>query len=145
MSVSLMPPHQLRVDSTADVQGRRCRSARGVGFSGRDAARVADSRPLCLISPRTMESSTKSKPAAKPVQTFRLKAISASVFENQSEDGKTTFYKVSLQRTYRQDDEWRTSQSFSRDDLPIAALLLQKAWEFILNTEAKGNGEDVKE
>jgi len=83
-----------------------------------------------------MESSTKSKPAVKPIETFRLRGISASVFENSSEDGKTTFHKVSLQRSYRQEDEWRTTQSLSRDDLPIAALLLKKAWEFILQTEA---------
>ncbi len=92
-----------------------------------------------------MDSSPNSKSAVKPVQTFRLKAISASVFENESEDGKTSFHKVSLQRSYRQGDEWKTTQSLSQDDLPIAALLLQKAWEFILETEAKGNGEESKE
>ncbi|MEX1096243.1 MAG: hypothetical protein WED34_09355 [Planctomycetales bacterium] len=91
-----------------------------------------------------MESST-TKSAAKPVETFRLKGVSASVFENKSEDGKTTFHKVSLQRSYRQDDEWKTTQSLSRDDLPIAQLLLQKAWEFILEAEAKKNADEPKE
>ncbi|MEX0702382.1 MAG: hypothetical protein WD069_09830 [Planctomycetales bacterium] len=91
-----------------------------------------------------MESST-TKSAAKPVETFRLKGISASVFENKSEDGKTTFHKVSLQRSYRQDDQWKQTQSLSRDDLPIAQLLLQKAWEFILEAEAKKSADEPKE
>ena len=89
-----------------------------------------------------MESSTTK--AAKPVETFRLRGISASVFENHSEDGKT-FHKVSLQRTYRQGDEWKNTQSLSRDDLPIAAMLLQKAWEYILQAEGKKSADEPKE
>ena len=81
----------------------------------------------------------------KPVKVFRLRGISASVFENESEDGKSSFHKLSLQRTYRQDNEWKTTQSLSRDDLPIAALLLQQAWEFILQAEARGNADEAKE
>lgn len=144
MTSALRRPHHLG-RPLACVQGRGRRPTCGVVFSGRNTVPVADSRPLYLFPPRTMTSSTSSKSAAKPVQTFRLKGISASVFENQSEDGKTTFHKVSLQRSYRQDDEWKTTQSLSRDDLPIASLLLQKAWEFILQAEAKGNGEESKE
>jgi|CXWL01.1.fsa_nt_gi hypothetical protein len=90
-----------------------------------------------------MESSTSK--TAKPVETFRLRGISASIFENKSEDGKTTFHKVSLQRTYRQDDEWKTTQSLSRDDLPIAALLLHKAWEFILQVESRKSTDEPQE
>ena len=89
-----------------------------------------------------MESSTTK--AAKPVETFRLRGISASVFENHSEDGKT-FHKVSLQRTYRQGDEWKNTQSLGRDDLPIAAMLLQKAWEYVLQTEGKKSADEPKE
>ncbi|MCC7420566.1 MAG: hypothetical protein IT428_09805 [Planctomycetaceae bacterium] len=90
-----------------------------------------------------MENSTAK--SAKPVWALRLKGVSVSVFENKSEDGKTTFHKVSLQRSYRQDDEWKTTQSLSRDDLPIAQLLMQKAWEFILQAEAKKNADEPKE
>lgn len=91
-----------------------------------------------------MESST-TKSAARPIETIRLKGISASVFENKSEDGSTIFYKVSLQRSYRQGDKWKTTQSLSRDDLPIAQLLLQKAWESILRAEAKKTSDEPEE
>ena len=74
----------------------------------------------------------------KPVKVFRLRGISASIFANQakSEGHDITYHKVSLQRTYRDGDEWKTTTSFGRDDLPVARLLLDRAWEYILNAEA---------
>jgi len=78
----------------------------------------------------------------KPVKVFRLKGLSASVFQNSSDDNKSTFFKVSLQRTYKQDDEFKTTTSLSRDDLPIAVLLLNRAWEFILDEESSGSNRD---
>ena len=83
-----------------------------------------------------MESSTAT---SKPVKVFRLLGVSASVFANRPFKGSNVpFYKVSLQRTYKDGDEFKTTTSFSRDDLPIANLLIQKAWEFILESEMKG-------
>ena len=63
--------------------------------------------------------------AAKPVKVFRSRGVSASVFANQAKsDGRDiTFHKVSLQRTYKDGDEWKTTTSFSRDDLPDTRLL----------------------
>ena len=51
---------------------------------------------------------------------------------------KSTFFKVSLQKTYKDGDEFKTTTSLSRDDLPVAGLLLKRAWEFILESESKG-------
>ncbi len=80
----------------------------------------------------------------KPVRVFRLRAISASVFENhaKTDERDVTFHKVSLQRTYKDGDEFKTTTSFGRDDLPVAKLLLEQAWQFILETEA-GRGKEV--
>ena len=82
----------------------------------------------------------------KPVKVFRSRGISASIFANPAKsDGRDiTFHKVSLQRTYKDGDEWKTTTSFSRDDLPIARLLLDRAWEFILEAEAS-HGSDTSE
>jgi hypothetical protein len=93
--------------------------------------------------PFSMATSAKEREAAqsasKPVKTFRLRGVSASAFQNHTESkGRdVTFHKVSLQRRYRDGDEWKTTSSFSRDDLPIARLLLERAWQFILDSEAK--------
>lgn len=75
----------------------------------------------------------------KPVKIMRLRGISASIFANPAKtkgNDDSTFYKVSIQRTYKVDDEFKTTSSFSRDDLPIVSLLSQKAWEFVLKEEA---------
>lgn len=74
----------------------------------------------------------------KPVKTFRIRGISASVFENevQSEGQPVRFFKVSLQRAFRQDGEFKHNSSFGRDDLPVAMHVLREAWEFILEAEA---------
>ncbi len=82
----------------------------------------------------------------KPVKVFRSRGLSASVFANHAKsDGRDiTFHKVSLQRTYKDGDEWKTTTSFGRDDLPIARLLLDRAWEFILEAETTHSTEAVE-
>ena len=75
---------------------------------------------------------------SKPAKVFRLRGVSASVFANKPPKGRDVpFYKVGLQRTYMDGDEFKTTTSFSRDDLPIVNLLIQRAWEFILETEVE--------
>ncbi|MBN8625039.1 MAG: hypothetical protein J0M17_06095 [Planctomycetes bacterium] len=73
----------------------------------------------------------------KPVTTFKHRNISASVFENTTEkDGaKQTFFKVSLRRTFKQGDEFASNANFSRDEIPIARLLLDRAWQWIMDAE----------
>lgn len=72
----------------------------------------------------------------KPIRTFRLRGVKVAVFENRTEQG--AFYKTSLQRIYREGEEWKTTTSLGRDDLPVARLLLGWAWEFILEAESGG-------
>jgi hypothetical protein len=75
--------------------------------------------------------------STKPLQVFRHRNLSASVFVNQSKTGGT-FLTVSLQRAYKDaDDEYQHSSSFTRDEIPVARHLLAKAWDFILDAEAK--------
>lgn len=94
-----------------------------------------------------MENVSKS---TKPVKVFRLRGVSVSVFENRSKaQGRVvTFFKAALQRTYKEGDEFKATSSLSRDDLPAAQLLLERAWEFILKAEAdsrKASSEDEEE
>ena len=74
---------------------------------------------------------------AQPVKTYRYRGISASVFENEThQNGQPIrFFKISLQRAFRQGDEIKHNSSFSRDDIPIAIHVLQQAWEFVLEAE----------
>lgn len=86
---------------------------------------------------------SSARDANSPVQVYRLRGLSASIFENQAKTaGRTvTFYKVALQRTYKDGDEWKTTTSFGRDDLPIARLLLDRAWQYVLDAEASRGRE----
>jgi hypothetical protein len=73
----------------------------------------------------------------KPVRNFKHRGISASIFENTTnKDGaKQTFYRVNLRRTYKQNDEFVSNSNFGRDDIPIARLLLDRAWQWIIDAE----------
>ena len=85
--------------------------------------------------------------AQKPIKTIRLRGVSASIFANRVkvEGRDRTFHKVSVQRSYKDGDEWKQTTSFGRDDLPVVNTVLQRAWEFILDTEALRGKEEVTE
>ncbi|MCA9073691.1 MAG: hypothetical protein KDA93_01570 [Planctomycetaceae bacterium] len=87
-----------------------------------------------MTSSRKPDAKTASVPNNQPIETFRLRGVSASVFENQTDDDRP-FYKVSLVRTYKDGDQFKTTSTFSRDDLPIVAHLAHQAWESILECE----------
>lgn len=97
-----------------------------------------------------MATATKEPAAAhaptKPAESFRRRGVSVSVFENAAKVGEheRTFYKAILQKRYRDGDEWKTTTSLGRDDLPIAAMLLTRAWEFILDAEADRGKDDAE-
>jgi hypothetical protein len=73
----------------------------------------------------------------KPVDVIRLRGVSASIFANKAKDRALPLYKVSMKRTYRKDGEFKSVTALGRDDLPIAAMLLSKAWERILELEGE--------
>jgi len=84
---------------------------------------------------------------SKPVKTFRFRGISASVFENtaHADNQPLRFFKVNLQRTFKQEGEFRHNSSFGRDDIPVAKHVLDLAWQFILETEAAATPETNQE
>lgn len=68
-----------------------------------------------------MKSTTKNL----PVKTLRNRRIKAAIWENQSAKG--VFYTVTISRSYKQNDVWRDSQSFSHNELLIVAKLMYDA------------------
>ena len=66
----------------------------------------------------------------KPVHEVRIGAIKAAVWANQVQgaEGDRTFYNVTLGRLYKdENDQWRTSDSFGKDDLPTVAKVAVQA------------------
>ena len=80
---------------------------------------------------------SKDQEKNKPAQQYRLRGLAVSIFANTAKDRDVPFYKVSMQKTYKDGKEFRTTTSLGRDDLPVADLLLKKAWVWILEREAK--------
>ena len=81
------------------------------------------------------------KATNQPVEKFTLRGISASVFENKSDDG-TVYYKVSVSRSYKDGDSFKSTSVFSRDDLPVVELLTRQSWVSILKREAAPDSKE---
>jgi hypothetical protein len=109
--------------------------------------RFTPSRALIPTQPRsdTMAQTKNQAAPNKPVKTFRLRGISASVFLNETyqEGQPMRFYKVSLQRTFRQNGEFKHNSSFGRDEIPVAVHVLQQAWAYILEIENASSVEEA--
>ena len=77
----------------------------------------------------------KSKSGNQPEKKFSTGAISATVWKNSgvSKTGEATeFQTVSLQRRYTdKKGEWKSTSTLRINDLPRAALVLSKAYEYL--------------
>jgi hypothetical protein len=81
-----------------------------------------------------------------PEKKFRAGAISATVWKNttRSKDGKSVEYKtISIQRSYTdKSGAWQSTSSMRLNDLPKAALVINKAYEYLALKEQSGSGSD---
>jgi hypothetical protein len=71
----------------------------------------------------------------KPIAKFQAGAVSCAVWQNRVNiDGRTTtILKAEVSRRYQdRDGIWQTSKSFSRNEVPMAIYVLQKAFEAML-------------
>ena len=81
----------------------------------------------------------------QPVKKFRLRGISASVFENKMEKNGQTYYKVTVQRSYKDGKTFKSTNTFSRDDLPLLTEVATAAWRDILKREAEAAATESKD
>jgi hypothetical protein len=70
----------------------------------------------------------------RPLRVFRARGVSVAVFENLAviEGRQVTFLKAELRRVYRDGDEFKTTHALSVHDVPVARLLLEQAFAFML-------------
>ena len=68
----------------------------------------------------------------KPVHDIRLGAIKAAIWANQTPKG--TRYSVTFTRLYKDGDQWKRSESFGRDDLPLIEKVANQAYLWICAT-----------
>jgi len=85
-----------------------------------------------------MENTEKSTGQSNgPEKKFSTGAIQAAVWKNDGKSFKTgepvEFNTVSLQRSYKdKQGNWKSTSSMRLNDLPRAALVLQKAYEYLV-------------
>lgn len=83
---------------------------------------------------------------SKPVQEIRLGLIKAAIWHNMTRSGER--YNVTLTRLFRNGDVWKESNHFGRDDLLLAAKVLDLAHTWIyqqdrLEKGAVASGKEV--
>jgi hypothetical protein len=68
----------------------------------------------------------------KPEKTFRIGSVSATIWLNETDEGRR-FYSTDLVRNYRdkETDEWKSSTSYSHDELLNVGKLAERAEEWI--------------
>lgn len=64
-----------------------------------------------------------------PAHEIRLGTIKATIWENETPTG--TRHNVTIARLYKDDDEWKRTESFGRDDLPLVAKVVDLAHSWI--------------
>jgi hypothetical protein len=79
---------------------------------------------------------------AQPEKKFKAGNCEAAVFENElTRDGQTVFVKkVAIQKSYKdKNDEWKSTHSLDKNDVPKMMLALFKAYEYVTLKEDKPN------
>lgn len=71
----------------------------------------------------------------KPVHTIRMGFVKAAIWENVVNEN--THYKVSLSRFYKDGDQWKTTESFGRDELLVVAKVADHAHTWICEQQTQ--------
>ena len=66
----------------------------------------------------------------KPVHEIRMGRIKATIWGNETDTGVFR-HNVQLRRLYKDGDDWKQSDSFGRDDLPVLAKVADMAHTWI--------------
>jgi hypothetical protein len=77
----------------------------------------------------------------KPVHEERLGMVKAAVWKNETDTGAR--YNVTFARLYRDGEEWKSTDSFGRDDLLTLAKVADRAHSWI-HDEAQSEEKEEK-
>jgi len=75
----------------------------------------------------------------RPVAKFTAGQVSAAIWENEvttKAGKKVTMLKATVERRYKdKDGQWKSSGSFSRNEIPLAMYCLQKSFDHIIESQ----------
>lgn len=81
--------------------------------------------------------------ANQPVHELRNGVVKVSIWRNENEKG--VFYNTTIEKLYRKGKEWKSSRSFSRDQLLVCSRLAQEANAWIYEQSRRDRSEEVSE
>ena len=77
----------------------------------------------------------KTQPKNKPVFDFKIWPVKGAVWRNENDNG--VFYNVTVERSYKDGDEYKSTGSFQRDDLLPLAKVADVCHTWIIRQEEK--------
>ena len=77
----------------------------------------------------------------RPVDDVRIGRVKATIWRNETEDGKPR-YNVALIRLYKDGDSWQSTPSFGRNDLLLVAKVADLAHTRVCELSGKDNGSE---
>jgi hypothetical protein len=78
-------------------------------------------------------------PKDKPIHEVRMGMIKVAVWKNDTQNGVR--YNATFSRIYRDGNEWKTTESFGRDDLLVLAKVADQAHSWI-HTQSQEDRDD---
>ena len=82
------------------------------------------------------------------MKTIAAGSCRAAIWENEIRVNGSSkkLLKATVDRRYKdKDGSWKSSQSFSRSEIPLAVYVLEKAFEAIVSEETAQNGNGSEE
>jgi hypothetical protein len=74
----------------------------------------------------------------KPIHEVRLGRIKAAVWRNETDNGVR--YNATFSRVYKDGDNWKSTDSFGRDDLLLLSKVADQAHSWIFQQTQDENG-----
>ena len=70
---------------------------------------------------------------SKPEKRFKCGPIAASIWsQGRTVDSQMVkFYSINIDKSYKDGDEWKHTNSFATEDLPKVALLATEAYKYL--------------
>ena len=69
-----------------------------------------------------------------PIKRFKANSITATVWENvyeQKSGQERKLFSVSLEKSYRDKEEWKKTTNLTVNDIPRAILVYQQAYQYL--------------
>jgi hypothetical protein len=81
-----------------------------------------------------MKTNQPTATANKPAHEIRISGIRATIWKNDTEKGPR--FNTTFERSYRDGEEWKTSDSFGRDDLLVLSHIATECYRWITSQQA---------